>query len=286
MRRATRAARESIRLVVARREIVVVVVGLLSPRLITFAGLLCRFGVDVTFDACDSWRLLESTTPANSPLSRIARQGAEVQARTTSRLPISYISLRDANADSDLNARGNRRVEIVPPTAPSALRELPPLAGGEVVQRFSFSGDPGSFHVKEGVDLLRVAWPQHHRRYPASRLDVYGGRSHLLAAGEGSASHGFAVDIRDLYRGPTVVIIANRLSSGIPNKLVEAVTANRPIIIHASLWDLLDPHPWVQSFHDEKTLLEALARLQEIRLTRCPPIAWKSVKRRVVQDDD
>ncbi|MCC4249436.1 glycosyltransferase family 4 protein [Microbacterium testaceum] len=127
-----------------------------------------------------------------------------------------------------------------------------------MAERLTVSGDFASSHLREGIQCLRECWPHVRRVEGDARIDIYGPNACLLSDIPGSRVHGFVDDIGDLYRGNTVVVVLNRAKSGVPNKIVEAVAAQRPIIVHESFRTSLSAHPLVRWYHDARSLKEAI----------------------------
>lgn len=265
-----------------RRRVEVHLVALFQPTMVAFAALCDAMGISVTVDACDSWRLLGDGVEGDEKLARIVRRGARLQAMLRRGVPVSYISRRDADSDRDLNA--GRYVFVIAPSVARELRAMPKLSPGRI-ERVVVSGDYRSFHVREGMKTLAEAWPRHASSHSAARLDVYGVNMDELDLGPTAHKRGFAADVVELYAGATAVFVPNRRGSGIPNKLLEAVAAQRPIILDRSLADLLEPHPWVFPFADGPTLELALAGVHSLDVTDdTPPLRLR--ERRVLWADE
>jgi hypothetical protein len=103
--------------------------------------------------------------------------------------------------------------------------------------------------------------------YQDVQLELFG-RGLPDVAEAGTTVRGWAPSISDVYRGDTAVFVTNRLESGVPNKLVEAVAARRPVLIHSSLHTLVEPHEWIVQWEDDLT--EGLASLLDVPLNPRP----------------
>lgn len=243
--------------VTLRRGSIVHVAGFFQPNMVRLAGYLTRCGLDVVVDICDSWLLLAEVA-SEVEQRRTIEDGVQHTRNLPRRVAVSYITQRDSKADFPIN--GTRRTLIVPPSAPANLFALAALSPG-MAQRLTVSGDFASTHLREGIRCLRECWPDVRRAKSDASIDVYGPNARLLADISGSRVHGFVDDIGDLYRGNTVVLVLNRATSGVPNKIVEAVAAQRPMIVHESFRTSLSVHPLVHWYHDARSLKEAILAL-------------------------
>lgn len=234
------------------------VVALFQPGMMRLAGLLRQFGTNVTIDVCDSLTLLKATLEQEEGLLRTAEEAAATLRRLPNAIGVTYISRRDADADAAINE--GRTVSVVPPTAPSSLSSLAGNMNGHI-GRFTLSGDFASHHTREGIGLLVAGWRDHAQAFPAARLDIYGHNTEGLIDVPGARLRGFATDLRDLYSGNTAVLVPNVLASGVPNKLVEAVAAQRPVIAHQSLKAMLSHHEGFYSFRTAEDVTKALAEV-------------------------
>ncbi len=235
--------------------------GLGEVHMLIIACVLAIFGRRATYDACDSW-LLQQQARAAVPGARtfVPRAGAWLQGHSPHSLSISYISARDREADQTLLDR--RESLIVRPDLPPTLTTLPAVPTGRV-RRIVVALDLQSFHNSQGFDELLRAWQATSHVYPDVLLDIYG-RNLPHIDDNNVRIRGWAESLADVYCGSTAVFVTNRLGSGVPNKLVEAIAARRPIILHRSLATLVQPGPWVFLYDDN--LPETIADLLDLEL--------------------
>lgn len=251
-----------------RRELspndVVHLAGFMSPSMNVLAVLFYLSGHRSTrLDACDSWRLIKEFAGSSDDLQRTAKAGRLTLRMLPPGIAISYVSRRDLSADH--RNGGSRRLFVIPPSVPEALRELPPIDAAHI-SRFIVCGDLGSDHLRHGLDVLSAAWPLHIDSHPDSWVDIYGANTDQVCLGPRSAVHGFVADMADIYRGPSAAILLNGEGSGVPNKLNEAIAARRPIVAHTSVLQFVRPHPWVVTYHDVASMTQALSQMRSLNL--------------------
>lgn len=208
----------------------VVVVGLGAPHLLWLARRLAGAHRPVVYDACDSWWLQVGTRrrAGSARLVLPAVVGALVQGASR-RPPAAYISERDRDADRSLN-RG-RPVVVVGPRAPAALAALEPVVGH--LERLVVAADLGSFHNREGFALLLAALARCRSPRPLP-VDLYGPVAPDVRSPR-IRYRGWAADPVQVYRGRSGVVVLNTGGSGTPNKLVDALAAARPALVHGAL---------------------------------------------------
>ena len=244
----------------------VIVEALAAPHMVPVAWILSR-RFHVVLDVCDSWKLqrrsrIRAGRRANSWISLM---GALLTWLTPHRIEIAYISIRDSTSDKAV-LRG-RVPRIIAPVAPRDLVLLDPVRA-RTPYRMSVAIDGNAHHTLSGLEWLRTAWPEIHRRHPDLVLDVYGRNITENWKMRGATIRGFNADLSDLYLGETLVFVANDAGSGIPNKLVEAVAAQRPMLIGPHLLDWLVPHPWIFPYESGSSLI---VKVDEIMTTGLPP---------------
>lgn len=209
---------------------VLLVCGLASPHMLIAAILLSRTR-RVVFDACDSWRLLGQSLGANRSPKCILEFVSYLVARCFSRRMITtYISSRDAVADFGQVSR--RRVFVIPQLVDDG--GLEELAGVEVpLSHIVVAYDAASPHNRVGAQkyLPIVASAS---RAAGARVLAFGANG-LLNLPDGVEAAGWVPLIRDVYTGNAAVFVTNIAGSGIPNKVLEANAARRPLILHDSL---------------------------------------------------
>jgi hypothetical protein len=115
-----------------------------------------------------------------------------------------------------------------------------------------------------------------HLERPEMLLHVYGQNVDILGEVKGAVLHGFAPELASIYEGRTAILVPNELQSGVPNKVVEAVAAQRPIVGHESLRELLDDASGFFGFEDEDSALAAIRAAADCELTReYPRLSYK-----------
>lgn len=259
------------RILTEPREVHLHVMGLMQPRAGLYARLGWLAGHRTTVDVCDSVRLIAESATGAAELEALARRCELVLRRLPNGIGVSYITKRDSEADG--NMHHGRSVTVIPVTAARDLGALPAVDLPRI-ERFVLSGDLSSFHVQEGLRLLDDAWARHLIAYPDSVLDVYGRTVSRVEGWRSVNLRGFAPSVLSLYEGATAVIIPNMLTSGVPNKLVEAVAARRPIVAHASLAYFVGPHPWLLTYRDLSSFVDALADARALDLQApVPPMS-------------
>ncbi|KAA9107797.1 glycosyltransferase [Microbacterium rhizomatis] len=238
--------------------------GLGEVHLLMAAAITAIFGRTVIYDACDSWVLQLAAREEAGAGARafMSRAGAALQRIAPRRLAVSYISARDADADRAAGILARRAVHVIPPMLPETLRNLPEVVRGRV-DRIVAGVDMRSFHNLSGFEELREGWESIRAENPGVVLELFGlGLPEVIA--EGVIVRGWAPSLSELYVGNTAVFITNQGGSGVPNKLVEAVAARRPVVIHHRSMGLVEPGPWV--FPYETNLAEQLSNLLRLEL--------------------
>jgi hypothetical protein len=241
----------------------IMVLGLGAPHMLMAAHSCLGAGRSVVYDVCDSWLLQFKARMWSGKLVRVLPSLLGVSFQLSSRRPLhrSYISNRDLQTDARLNW-GRASCFVIPPVAGSELHRIEPMDAGKV-QRIALSADFRSFHIQAGLKALLNVWPAFHEVHPDVALHLFGVGSPPQEGSSGVMTRGFANHITDLYVGNTLVFVANVGGGGVPNKLLEAVAAQRPVIVHESLLPLLEPHEWIFSYSTEASLLAALQRVAQ-----------------------
>lgn len=220
-----------------------VVLGLGAPHMLLLAARLSRSAA-VIFDACDSWLLQTrarwregARVSALVPLA-----GTVVAAFAGRRLRATYISERDAHVD----ARWLRSsVSIVPQVVDA---DVLALAVNEVrypLDRVVAPADLRSFHNLRGIEALArasEALSRDGKEIPCE-IQVFSSTSGIDSAISGLRNMGHADALAAIYEGNTGVFIANAPGSGLPNKVLEAVSAKRPVLLTRELADSLPRIP-------------------------------------------
>lgn len=242
-----------------------VVIGLGTPTMLIAARTLARSGRPVVFDHCDSLliQVRERLRSRDLRLIAIVLWLLALHVVTSRRIALSYISQRDAVADRAIDL--GRRIATAPPTTPAALSALPPVR--TPLNRVVVPIELASRHAREGWSLLLEVLGE--RATPIA-IDLYGPTSPDGELPAGVQYRGFAPELADLYRGDTAVLVTNIGGSGVPNKLVEAATANRPLVLHPSLLDRWPLNVPVHLFRTADDLGRALAALAANDLGEMP----------------
>lgn len=235
----------------------VLLLGLGAAHILILAGCLARSRRKVWYDACDSWSLQFVSRLRTKNLGTIAPAavGLVLQLFASRSLSVSYITERDRRSDRFLNRR--RRTTVIEPAAPDELLRLPSFSG-ERPTRVVVSADFTAFHNSAGVQNLLDAWGA-VVHFPNVELQLYGKGVEGVPAPSGVRAVGWSDSIVDVYAGPTLVTISNVGGSGIPNKLVDAVAAQRPIVLHESMRAFLRPHPWLFFYSSREGLADRLS---------------------------
>lgn len=246
----------------------VLVLGLGAAHMLLIAGFLARSRQGVWYDACDSWSMQFVSRLRTRRLSTIAPAaiGSVLQLLTRRNLSVSYITERDRRSDRFCN--GGRRTAVIDPTAPAELLGLPPLSG-ERPTRVVVTADFTAFHNAAGVAALVEAWGA-ITRLPSVELELYGKGVGEVPAYPGIRAVGWSDSIADVYAGPTLVTISNVAGSGIPNKLIDAVAAQRPMVLHESMKVFLRPHPWLFFYSSRDDLVVRLSEALDREYTFDP----------------
>ncbi len=223
-----------------RRHDRVWVLGLGEVHMLALAGVLSVSGRQVTYDACDSWSLqILARADADGARTFVPRIGAFIQRLVSHKLSVSYISDRDRRADVRLC--GSRQTLVIGPVAPKELSAMEELSGN--VRRVVAAVDMQSFHNASGFQELLSAWEGVVAKHPSALLEIFGlGLPPIDQANV--RVRGWVDSLREVYEGNTAVFVTNQGGSGVPNKLVEAVAARRPVVVHESVADLVEPSAW------------------------------------------
>lgn len=207
----------------------IVVSALSAPHMILVAHRLAKKNT-VVLDVCDSWILQHRSRREQGGAARLFPIVGILAMKFGRRIhAVTYISPRDVK--SDARWIKGRKVGVVRQSRPRSLETLEPLQFP--VDRIVVPVDVTAFHNQRGVrEYLPAiaAWA----RKTGFRVDVYGRvPSELIPPGLNVI--GWVEDLQDVYRGNSVVFVTNVGGSGVPNKVVEAEAAGRPVILHESL---------------------------------------------------
>lgn len=230
------------------------VIGLGSPTMLLVARKLARIGGSpVIFDTCDSTLLqLRARILSRRPgLVAVGLSMLLLQLTSSRRLQFSYISDRDARADRSFTRR--RGIYVIDPSTDSKLAEL--AAFTFPLERFSVVAELNSFHNQPGfsmlVEAVRISGL-------TTAIDVYGPTAPSTDLPPPMIYRGWAKTLDEIYTGNTGVIATNIGGSGIPNKVLEANAARRPLVLHESVRSTSADSSPVWVFNDAATLSSAL----------------------------
>ncbi|KYH44493.1 hypothetical protein [Branchiibius sp. NY16-3462-2] len=212
---------------------VTILIALGSPPMGHLARRLHRGGRNVILDVCDAaalqWRARR--TAGDPKLLAVGAWMFALQALSPG-LPMSYIAGRDADADRWLNVL--RPTSIFPMQTSPDLGRLSPFRWP--AERIVLSGDFRSFHNQRGLAALCQAVTM---AGPDIAIHLFGPTSPTGPLPSGMTYIGWADSTAEILEGNTVAFISNRLGSGVPNKLSEAIVAGRPVIVHRELAPVL-----------------------------------------------
>ncbi|WP_398470505.1 glycosyltransferase [Tardiphaga sp.] len=254
-------------------EVQIFFVALLQPTMARAGVIFALLGLRVIVDVCDSINLLGTALSGHIGLQQTVRKMSSSLKMAPRRMHISYISERDAAADAGFDF--GCKVAVVGPTAPRDILILANSSIGQI-ERFAISGDYRSEHTARGLRVVLKAWMRFHLERPEMLLHVYGQNVDILGEVKGAVLHGFAPELASIYEGRTAILVPNELQSGVPNKVVEAVAAQRPIVGHESLRELLDDASGFFGFEDEDSALAAIRAAADCELTReYPRLSYK-----------
>ncbi len=136
----------------------------------------------------------------------------------------------------DLLRRGGERVESIPHGVEERLFGLGRAPGPD--PRVMFLGNLSVPHnVDAAVFAAREIWPQLRAEWPAGRLVLAGAdpapEVRRLAGGAGIEVTGRVPDLAELWRTAHVLLAPLRFSTGIQNKILEAMAAGVPVVTTA-----------------------------------------------------
>lgn len=212
-----------------RRDERLFVVGLGSPPMFRLAGELSRAGFDVCLDVCDSTLgQLRSRVRSTQPKQVVVGLWMLMQHMGLPRsLALSYID--DVEREADILLNGGRRTAVFRPLPPVGLSMLEEVR--RPLKRISLAGDFSSFHNAAGLRLLIEAYRASGASVP---ITLFGPVHPRMDLPHGMSYAGWAADLSEIYAGDTAIYVSNIRGTGVPNKLIEAVEARRPIIVHKS----------------------------------------------------
>jgi glycosyltransferase involved in cell wall biosynthesis len=238
-----------------------IIIGLGSPPMLILARRLVARAPSVTvFDVCDS-TILQLRARAKSLSPKLIAVGLWMlllHLTAARRLALSYISERDIHRDRWLNRR--RSVRLIRFAEPEVLRTLPPV--GAVIDRIVVAGDLNSFHNRTGLSLLAEAIRTAGQVPP---IELYGPEAPRFESDARIRYVGWAKSVEEIYAGNTAVFVSNVDGSGVPNKLLEAIAAARPVVVHRSLESLVRSYSRAHLYSDADSLAGVLESLMSGR---------------------
>lgn len=212
-----------------------------------------------SLDSCDSWLLQLQHRKAVGARTLPIRLGLMLMRLPNRLLENSYISRRDAQVD----LFGSVPAIVIPQSAPKILSSLPPMSGAP--DRIVIAADFESFHNLEGARNVFASMDIFTERHPKIRVQLFGRIPAGFEIPSGIEVRGWVDDIADVYAGNTAVVITNRAGSGVPNKVVEAMAARRPMFIHSSLDYLELDGADARVYTNSEDLLDELEGIVEIQ---------------------
>lgn len=212
-------------------------------------------GHSVIFDVCDGiFPSMKSAITSGSLLTTAKLTAALLTMSTLPRnAAVAYISARDADADSLWNS-GMKRAIVPPPTNP-ALTALEPTTGA--ADRIVVPADLGSPHNATAFRWL-VSELEAGSGVDLPKIEIYGPTPPSTPLPAGMRYAGWAERIEDVYSGNTVVFAPNRQAAGIQNKVWEALSASRRVVVGEQIARTFEYNPLVYPFLGRRDLVAAL----------------------------
>jgi glycosyltransferase involved in cell wall biosynthesis len=234
---------------------VVVVSGLGAPHMLLLATL-TALRMRTFFDACDSWLMQLDVRKADNARLLPIKAGIWLMHLHTRIELVTYISERDREADRRILRAPSA---VVRQSSPQELLSLARFSGP--VRRVVVAADFTSFHNTEGAEIALRVLGKLAGGNSAAKFHLYGRIPDSLVVPQGIVVEGWAETLSEIYAGQTAVLVTNRFGSGVPNKVVEAIAAGRPLLLHKSL-DYLDlDGADVHFFESEQQLVDIITEM-------------------------
>lgn len=203
----------------------VLVAGLGAPHMLANACRLSQYA-RVIFDTCDSWNLQLEARRSEKGVSTVpSLAGRWLQRQATDVALFTYISARDIT--HDLPLLDSARARVIPQKMNDSLARLPQVRFP--LTRLVIAADLTSFHNQAFFREHSQALSDAVASGALPSIEVYG-RAEEPDLPPGFVHRGWADSLASIYGGNTGVIVTNMVGSGVPNKLLEAVSASRPVL--------------------------------------------------------
>lgn len=226
--------------------------GLASPHLF-FSTLLIVSKHKVIFDVCDSLKSQFYDNLKKMNVLRIFMLLTMLLTVKFSRnsMKYSFITRNDVMNDSFFLKR--RITFPIYPCLPRGIPKIGESINGLVDNVVLFNSDAAP-HTKRFTELFFREIDSLVLARPDLRIDLYGSKTFKNEISSNVQIHTEWISLEQIYQGPFLVFIPNETRSGVPNKLIEAVCLQRPIVLHSSLAAQLEEHPLVISFTSKRDL--------------------------------
>jgi glycosyltransferase involved in cell wall biosynthesis len=189
----------------------------------------------VVFDAIDAMGLhYQRAAAAGSVLAPIyAAEARRCRRRESVLAAASALTVAVSERDLGALAAPPGRGRVVP----VAGREVGPSDGPAVEPVVLLSGNLGYRPTVEGATwFAREVWPRIRRRVPAARWILAGARPSAairrLSHVDGVEVHGDVPDLGAYLRSARVAVAPLRGGSGVPRRVLEAMAAGVPAVVH------------------------------------------------------
>lgn len=207
-------------------------------------------------DVCDSWTLqVRAMLSARQPGPALRLSAAWLASVFPTRVDGAlYISERDLAADHFLKPS----FKLVVPLSPNnASKAIEPYRGK--AERLVIPADFHSPHNRQGLRLLARALST--GRAPIRRIETFGRGTPPPGIASHSVHRGWVPSILEVLRGNTVVFAANTSPAGIPNKIHEALTYGRPVLVGRTASQAFPGLPQVFPYENPHDIVRHLERL-------------------------
>lgn len=210
---------------------IIVFAGLGASHLLPLANHLAHRYV-VSFDSCDSWVLQRAARQEGHVSSVSSLAGVLLVKVMRSISEYTYISKRDQLADARLlpSAVASR---VIQNAVEPSLSELPDVH--YPLSRIVLPVDLSSFHNGQFLESVAATVSSMVNDRVIPEVEITGKLPPGTRLPGGFVDRGWIPELREIYSGDTLVLISNSKGSGVPNKLIEAISARRPVIIHSEL---------------------------------------------------
>jgi hypothetical protein len=167
----------------------------------------------------------------------------------------SYISEKDL-AEDRFFLKGKNAITIYP-KLPKDLQSEDLFETGLATRVVLFHSSQ-SVHTQKYTKVFLNEVPRILTIQPNIELDIFTSSALKKGFPKGVNVHSGIFNYKEIYNGQTLIFISNDTSTGISNKLLEAVYLQKPIIVHTSLASQLKEHPWIMTFSSRAELRKVL----------------------------